>query len=232
MLAIIILVCLLVLFLILPVGVDLRYREGTTGLKLKLGPLGIAVLPKKKPGGEKPKKPKKPKKKKKKPPAPSGGEGQSKPRRKPALRDYLELASILLRAASRLRRHISVDVLRLRYVTAAPDPCDAIVRYGALNAAVSALTPLLHRIFKIRDEELILDLDVMADRPVLDARLVVTLQIWEIIYIGCTAAFGALGWLIRFRRASKDKEKQPASAQMRKDRMSWKTATPTPTSEK
>ncbi len=206
MLAVIIILCLLVLFLILPVGADLLYQENVFIVKLRVGLLGIQLVPKKsgKPGAEKPAQ-----KKKKKPAA---GDGHKASRRKPGLRDYFELSGIVLRTLSRFRRHLSIDVLHLRYVAAASDPYDAIMQYGYLNSGFSILAPLLHRTFQIREERIVLDLDVMSDKPEIAARMTLTIQIWEILFIGVSAGYGALRWFIRFRKAAKATEQKSEKA--------------------
>ena len=194
MLALIIIVVLLVLFLILPVGVDAAYDGAVFALKAKAGLVKIQILPKKekppKPEGEK--KPKKEKKKKR--------EQEHKPKQKLTLDDILELAGIGLKALGRFRRSLSVDKLMLHMAAAAPDPYDAVLLYGRVNAGLSALSPLLHRALKIREEDIRTCVDTEPGTMFLEARVVVTLQIWEILYIAFSAGFAALRWLIKRKR--------------------------------
>lgn len=200
MLALVIIVVLLVLFLILPVGVDAAYDGAVFALKAKAGLIKIQILPKKeKPpeeeGKEKPKKPKKEKKEKKK-----KREQEHKPKQKLTLDDILELAGIGLKALGRFRRSLSVDKLMLHMAAAAPDPYDAVLLYGRVNAGLSALSPLLHRALKIREEDIRTCVDTEPGTMFLEARVVVTLQIWEILYIAFSAGFAALRWLIKRKR--------------------------------
>lgn len=194
MLALVIIVVLLVLFLILPVGVDAAYDGAVFALKAKAGLVKIQILPKKekppKPEGEK--KPKKEKKKKR--------EQEHKPKQKLTLDDILELAGIGLKALGRFRRSLSVDKLMLHMAAAAPDPYDAVLLYGRVNAGLSALSPLLHRALKIREEDIRTCVDTEPGTMFLEARVVVTLQIWEILYIAFSAGFAALRWLIKRKR--------------------------------
>ena len=191
MLALIISVVLLILFLILPVGVDAAYDGAVFALKAKAGLIKIRILPKKeKPpeeeGEEKPK-PKKEKKQKR--------EKEHKPKQKLTLDDILELAGIGLKALGRFRRSLSVDKLMLHMAAAAPDPYDAVLLYGRVNAGLSALSPLLHRALKIREEDIRTAVDTEPGTMLIEARVVVTLQIWEILYIAFSAGFAALRWL-------------------------------------
>lgn len=191
LLALVIIVVLLVLFLILPVGVDAAYDGAVFALKAKAGLIKIRILPKKeKPpeeeGEEKPK-PKKEKKQKR--------EKEHKPKQKLTLDDILELAGIGLKALGRFRRSLSVDKLMLHMAAAAPDPYDAVLLYGRVNAGLSALSPLLHRALKIREEDIRTAVDTEPGTMLIEARVVVTLQIWEILYIAFSAGFAALRWL-------------------------------------
>ena len=191
LLALVIIVVLLVLFLILPVGVDAAYDGAVFALKAKAGLIKIRILPKKeKPpeeeGEEKPK-PKKEKKQKR--------EKEHKPKQKLTLDDILELAGIGLKALGRFRRSLSVDKLMLHMAAAAPDPYDAVLLYGRVNAGLSALSPLLHRALKIREEDIRTAVDMEPGTMLIEARVVVTLQIWEILYIAFSAGFAALRWL-------------------------------------
>ena len=194
LLALVIIVVLLVLFLILPVGVDAAYDGAVFALKAKAGLVKIQILPKKekppKPEGEK--KPKKEKKKKR--------EQEHKPKQKLTLDDILELAGIGLKALGRFRRSLSVEKLMLHMAAAAPDPYDAVLLYGRVNAGLSALSPLLHRALKIREEDIRTCVDTEPGTMFLEARVVVTLQIWEILYIAFSAGFAAWRWLIKRKR--------------------------------
>lgn len=189
MLALVIIVVLLVLFLILPVGVDAAYDGAVFALKAKAGLIKIRILPKKaKPpeeeGKEKPKKEKKQKREK-----------EHKPKQKLTMDDIFELAGIGLKALGRFRRSLSVDKFMLHMAAAAPDPYDAVLLYGRVNAGLSALSPLLHRAVKIREEDIRTCVDTEPGTMLIRARVVVTVQIWEILYIALSAGFAALRWL-------------------------------------
>lgn len=194
LLALVIIAVVLILFLILPVGVDAAYDGAVFALKAKAGPVKIQILPKKEkppePEGEE--KPEKEKKKKR--------EQEHKPKQKLTLDDILELAGIGLKALGRFRRSLSVDKLMLHMAAAAPDPYDAVLLYGRVNAGFSALSPLLHRALKIREEDIRTCVDTEPGSMFLEARVVVTLQIWEILYIAFSAGFAALRWLIKRKR--------------------------------
>ena len=195
----IIIVIVLLLFLMLPVGVDAAYRQDTLFLNIKLGLLRFRILPVKD-------LPKAHDKKKKKKDSKDGRKQKSKLR--PGKDDIVDGLRLVLGLLSRFRRHLSADLLRLHFVCAAPDPYDAVMQYGYVNAGFSLLSPLLHRILNIRDEEIVLDLDVTAEKLGIDARLVMTLQIWEIFYLGFYGGIGFLRWFLAFRKAAKARQGQ------------------------
>ena len=203
MIAWIIVVIVLLLFLMLPAGVDAAYRQDALFLSIKLGPLRLRLLPAKdlpKAHGEK-------KKEKKKKDDKDGGKEKLKLR--PGKDDILDGLRLVLGILSRFRRHLSVDLLRLYFVCAAPDPYDAVMQYGYVNTGFSLLSPLLHQVLNIRREEIVLDLDVTAlEKPDIDAHIVATFQIWEIFYLGFYGGIGFLRWFLALRKSSKPKAKQ------------------------
>ena len=200
MLALCIILVILLLILILPVGVDAAYLDGVFTLKARAGPVKIGILP----AREKTRKKKKPKPEKEKEPRPERekkAEGGKK--RKLGLNDILELVKIALRALSRFRKALSIDVFLLHFLSASEDPYNAVMQYGYLNAGLSALSPLFHRVLKIRNEDIRTAVDMEPGRPVIELRIVATLQIWEILYIGICAGFAFLRWYLRKKKEAK-----------------------------
>lgn len=195
MLALCIILAVLLLIFILPVGADAAYIGAAVLLKIKIGPFRLQILPKKE-KKEKAKKEKKPK-------AAEGHEQKPKPKLKLTLDDILKLAKLGLKALSRFRKSLSIDVFLLHMVCAAKDPYGAVMQFGCLNAGLGALSPLLHKALKIRSEEIRIAVDMEPGPPVIEARLVATLQIWEILYIGICAGFAFLRWYLRRRKQAK-----------------------------
>ena len=116
---------------LLPVGVDAAYADETFSLAARIGPFRLRLLPK--PPDAKPKKKKPPKPKKEKP------KKKSAP---PDIRTILALAKLGLQALNRFRQRLRVQLLRLVFVSGAPDPYDTALAFGYVNAALGALTPL------------------------------------------------------------------------------------------
>lgn len=211
MTALIIILAIIILLLLLPVGVDAAFAEGVLSLKVKAGPVKVRILPAKpKKHGEKPeeKKPKKPKRKKEKP---------AKPKRKLTFEDIKGIARLALRALSRLRRMLSIDVLMLHLRVGGDDPYETVVRYGTINAALGAGLPYLHRAFKIRKQDIQTAIDFAGDKTSADARFEGSYRIWEILLIAVCAGASFIVWTLRRRKRARAEEKARKAQEKEQD---------------
>ena len=193
MLVLFIVIAVFALFLILPVGMDFLYSGGKTVLKAKLGPLRIALLPHKQ--GKRTAK--------KKTAGKSAGDkkqtGHAMKAKQEAfpklrLREIMELARIALQALAAIRKNLSIDLLRLHICCGAEDPYDAVMRYGYLNAGLGVLAPPFHALCKVREEDVRTFVDFTDGRTKVEAQLIVSLQIWEILMIGGSAGWAVFRW--------------------------------------
>jgi len=213
----IIILVLILILLLTPVGVDFSLLEDEAVLNAKIGFWRTQLLPARDDKPEKEKKPKKEKKKKTKETSSASdetGEETKKKKQKVKLKftfdDIIEILKIALRALGRFGRSISVDTLMLHITAAAPDPYDTAMQYGYINAAFGTLMPLARKALKIRHEDITTAMSFETQKTKINARVVVTVQIWEILHIVFCAAFAALVWFIRIRRASKKAAKAAA----------------------
>ena len=197
MLALGIILVLLILLLILPVGADVSY-DGELRVRLKIGPLKFTLIP------SKPKKERPPKAKKQKKPSLRKIEKQrAKKKLKLTVQDILDLVRIGLQALGRFRRSLSIDLFRLHILVAADDPYDAVMRYGALNAGLGALSPAAHEALKFRREDVRTDVEVQGAEGSLELQIIATLQIWEILRIALCGGFSFLSWYLNLKKAEK-----------------------------
>ena len=206
MLVWIIILALLVLILAFPVGVDAAYDPGAYFLKLKLGPFRLTLLPRKKPG-----------KKKEKPEKPNSEEApQEQPKKKEKMRftldDILTLAEIGLDAIRRFCRHLSIDRFLLYWTAAARDPYAAVLQYGRVNAILGTLSAKARSDWKVRNEDVQTSLDLEAAKPVIRTRLVMSIQIWEILLVGVCAGWAGARWIIRKKRNERNERAAAADA--------------------
>lgn len=206
MIALVIILLVLAALLLLPVGADALY-DGTVRVSVKIGPFHLTVLDSGKKRKKGPKKAKQPKEKEEKKPRPEEAEEKKKP---PDLKFILDLVKLGVRALGRFRRKLSVDFFALHYTAAASDPYAAAMQYGALSVAFATVLEWIKGAFTIAEEDTSLDVDFEAKSPKIFARLILTIQIWQIFYIAL--AFGAEFlklWLKRRRdRRAKEREEE------------------------
>ena len=200
-----IVLALLFLLLLTPVGVAAAFLDGVLSLAVKLGPFRLTLLPRKKKGdgGEKREK-KKPKKSKK--PEKSQEEKKKTSKQKLSREDITGIVKLALKALGRFRRHLSLDELMLHVTVATGDPYDTVLRYGAVNAALGAFLPLLHRAFKIRREDIGTAMDFEQEKLAVQAKLTATLRVWEILHIAFCAAGSFLLWMHRRKKRRKQEQ--------------------------
>lgn len=180
------------LLAILPLGVSVIYDEDGPLVRIIAGPLKIQVFPL-------PKKQKKPKKEKKtkqesktvpqeqpvqekKQPAPAKSKAESQKKKSGGpITDFLPLVKVVLKFLDGFRRKLRVNVLELKLIMAADDPCDLAVNYGRAWAAVGNLMPQLERIFVIQKRNIEVECDFTADKTRVLARLDLTITLGRIL---------------------------------------------------
>lgn len=189
---------------LLPVGVDAAYADETFSLAARIGPFRLRLLPK--PPDAKPKKkPQKPKK--------------EKPKKKsapPDMRTILVLAKLGLQALNRFRQRLRVQLLRLVFVSGAPDPYDTALAFGYVNAALGALTPLAERALRIDERDIQTGVDFQAGQPRIDARIVCTIRIGQIVVIALAFGVGFLKQKMHSKQARATRANTAPAAQERK----------------
>lgn len=193
---------LLIAIGLFPVGISLTYQASGAGAQLLVGPVHLALYPRKtkkrrrsvsappKPEGEKRQAESTGKQE---PPIPDGPppgaptKKLEKPARGGGLTDFLPLIEIGLDALAGLRLRLRVRLLRLRLVLAGDDPADLAVNYGRAQASVAALLAQLHRFVVIRREDVSVSCDFAGERTTVLARLDVTITLGR-----------ALCWAVRY----------------------------------
>lgn len=192
---------LLVLLCQVRLGVEGSYTPEGGRFALRLGPLRFQLWPRKKPT----KKPKqKTQKVKKAKPA------KAKKPQKPGLFDNLtagdifvlvrDLAQLGIKAASRLRKKLRVDVLELEIIAAASDPDRAVSRYGRVNALVGTLWQPLNQAVHIRDGRIRVNVDFDRPHMALYGQAAITLTIGQSLALGLGLGFELLRYLMQWKQ--------------------------------
>ncbi len=227
MIVLIILLALIALVFFVPYGVDAAYENGQARLCVRAGPVSIRLYPKK-PKTEKQLEKERRKKEKKaakarakkaekeKKPA-DQGEPQAKDetikvkkQRQLDLDTILALLEMGVRAIRRFFRSFTVNYFKLHCTMAGSDPYNTAMGYGYLCSAVEGLRGLSEDRITLQRRDIALDADFTSEKPVVDVRIIITLQLFKIVHLA--AAFGVeyLIWTIKNRR-----EKKAAAAEER-----------------
>lgn len=210
-----VIVALIAAILLIPVGVDVAYEGGDFRLSAKAAGILLQLLPKK-PGAEpKPKKEKKPKKKRERKPKDDEPQEEEAGKKKGlplglTKEDLLELVKTVFRGMGRFRRKLSIDRFLLHFTAAGKDPYHTAMLFGYVNEALSGLSPLGHESFHVKHADVRTEVDFVGEEIRLDFGLALTIRIGQILGVVNSIVFGALGILLRRRRANKKAAKLAA----------------------
>ena len=182
---------IIILLAMIPLGVSASYDEDGALVRIIAGPVKIQVVParnKKKTKEEKKPKKKdsseKPKKKQQKGASQSGKSAGKTPEEKKKggpITDFLPLVKVVLKFLDGFRRKLRVNVLDVKLVMAADDPCDLALNYAKAWAAVGNLMPQLERIFVIQKRDIEVECDFTADKTRVLARLDLTITLGRLL---------------------------------------------------
>ena len=184
---------IITLMAILPLGVSIRYDADGLVVKLIIGPVKVTLYPRtqnvkkkkdhKQGTEQQPIEPAPPAQtnstaqtesvqvKEDSPAKPSGG----------PITDFLPLLRIVLDMLGTFRRRLRLDVLELKLVMAADDPCDLAVNYGRAWAAVGNLMPRLERLFVIKKRNIEVQCDFETTQTLAVARLDLTITLGRLL---------------------------------------------------
>lgn len=157
------------------VGGTAEYSTEGIVIKVRAWFLRITVYPMQK-KGKKPPKEKKQKKTKAK-----TEEKPPKEKKGGTLGLLLEFIPMAAEAAGKLLHKIHIDEIIMRLTWATPDPAKTAMGYGAANAALGMVWPILDYNFHIKDRDVQIDLDFEATEPVIYVRASLTMTIGQIV---------------------------------------------------
>ena len=187
---------LLVLGLI-PLGVSAVFDEDGALVRVIAGPVKIQVFPSKQ-NKKKSRKEKSPSEKKKSNKSAGTKTAASKENKKGgALSDFLPLVNVLLKFLNGLRKKLRVNVLTLKLIMAADDPCDLAVNYGKAWAVVGNLMPQLERVFVIKKRNVEVECDFTADKTRVLAKLDITITLGRLLVLTVVLIVRAVVELIK-----------------------------------
>ena len=202
---------LLAVILLIPVQIRAAYDQGDISALVRFGPVKITLYPRpEKTGDKKEKKPKKEKKqrKNKKTASAADGESATEEKKKKKLNINREqifyslekLPPILGNALKRTGKRIRITPLKVHLLVAGDDPADTALLYGKLEAALAGGLPVLHKLVRIREQDIQLFLDFQEEQMDCIADVGLTIRPWDVLVIGLCAGASALKWFIGFRK--------------------------------
>lgn len=204
---------ILTLLAILPLGISVKYNAEGALVRLILGPVKLTVFPvKRKPKKEKAAKAKKPAQKEQpavkqigadKPGKIPGEQPPEQEEKGGSLLDFLPLVKELFRFLGDFRRKLRVNVLELKLIMAADDPCDLAVNYGRAWAAVGNLLPKLEQLFVIKKRNIEVECDFTAEETKVIARLDLTITLGRMLAAVVRFAFRAVKQFIKIKKSQK-----------------------------
>lgn len=195
-----IILLILLLLSLLRVGVIVRFGE-ELAVKLRIGPVCMAVLPKNEEKAKKQRKEKKPKEE-----AAETGESKKKrslPRPTPGeLKELLSTVFSALGAVLRaVCRRLRIDPLEISVTFGGTDPADIAQAYGYASAAMWTLMPHAEELFNIPHPSLHLNMDYSAEKTAVKGSAGLSFRIGDIIAIAFTLVVPLLKWYLRFKKA-------------------------------
>ena len=175
---------------ILPIGIRGVYRESFAGIWVLIGPLKFRLYPAK------------PKAKKK---ASSQSKKQEKKNSKKggSLSDFYPIARTVLDFLQELHRKVSVKSLEMKVVLAGDDPCNLAVNYGRAWAAVGSLMPQLDRFLSIREKNVEVECDFLAESTKVYAKVDATLTVARAFSLGARHGIKIIKDILKLKKLRK-----------------------------
>jgi len=191
---------ILILLALLRFGVSVEYCADGFTVAAKAGPLRLRLFPRKERAGDSEKKAarkarraekraakkarkeakRKTKKRKK---IKDGAEGKLEKRKLGTPGTILELLPLIKKALGRLRRKLLIKRLTIRYTAAFDDPSKTAQLYGAANAAIGVIVPVLENSFRIRRRDFRAAADFSDTHQSIYINAAISLAVWEAVYI-------------------------------------------------
>ena len=159
---------------LLRIGGQVRYGPEGLDIRVLVGPLSVRIYPLKK-------RRKRRQTEKSLPPERRPEKAGKAPNTWQSLRELLPIAA---EAAGELRRKIRIDCLELCLTVACSDPMRAAVSYGAANAGVGMLLPILEQNFDVREREIRIEADFQGQEPSARLRAAATLRVGQAVSFG------------------------------------------------
>lgn len=173
---------LLVLLAMMPIRLLIAYSLQSISVKLKIGFITFAVLPRNA---------KKQRKKADKVNTASSSEGaEPAKKQKSNLQDYLPVLRLVLDLLARLRRKAVVRQLDFLLIMGDDDPSDLAVQYGRAQGVLAALMAQVENAFRVQNRNVRIECDFTADKTVLNGCIDLSISFGRLLLFA--AKYGTL----------------------------------------
>jgi len=110
------------------------------------------------------------------------------------------LPPVLLKALKRTGRRIRIEPLKVHVLIATADPADTAILYGKIHAVLAAALPTLHRLVRIREQDIQLFPDFCENEMDFIVDAGIGIRPWDLLAIGLCALGGIFKWFLGFRK--------------------------------
>jgi len=209
MTALAIILAVIVFFMLLRFGVAAEYGDEGLYVTAIIGPFRLRIFPKKeKPGADerkarrKARKQEKPKKKKKK--------EEPKKQMPGDLRTYLDLLPPIKNMLGRIRRRLLIKRLAIYYSAAGTDAATTALIFGAANAVLGAMAPILDNSFRIKRRDFRTNADFTSAGQKIYVHAAISMAVWESVYV-VFALLPILTGLLQSKQGARARDKDRAN---------------------
>lgn len=187
-----------------------EYRKGGPLLQAGWGPVRVTLYPRKK-KSEKAllrlqKKEEKRKQRMLKKAKPAEPKEEKKEARKigETLELLWELLPVMKEAGRKFKGNLRIKELTIHLTWGGSDPADAAISYGAAQAVMAGVLPVLEANFKVKKTNAVIDMDYTIDKPNIYVKAALSITVMQALSLGLYAGRRAFG----VYRAHRKKNKQ------------------------
>lgn len=184
----------LVLFLLLPLKLFIRYQDNLR-VWLSFGPVSINLYPKKRPATKKRVSQKNEN---------FESHEEVKKQKKSDKQTAIAIVQLVLDFLNDFRTKLRIDDLQLQIILADEDPFDLSVNYGRSWIALGGLYPQLERFFVIKKRKIEIGCDYTAEETVINASVDLSITVGRILSLGGYHGFKLLRKYLSIMKKSKD----------------------------
>lgn len=164
-----------ILFLILPLGVRVRYDNAGLCVYLLVGSIPLKVFPMKKRERKKKKETKTQEK------TVTSRKEASGRKTGGSIKDFVPLVQVCLDFLSDFGKKLRVNNLEMKLILAGGDPSDLAINYGRAWAAVGNLMPRLEQLFVIKKRDVEVECDFTSDSTFIFVRLDISITVVRLL---------------------------------------------------